>query len=145
MSAGFREVFGRDPAEIVRNPSRLFASVHESARRDLHTSLNQAIAQIAPWCTVFPSISRWRRTLDRCAFHGVPAIRWHQSLGRRSHDITELQQARYSAEELNNKLEEAIGTRAAGGHQREQANIAKSQFLAMMSHEIRTPMNGVTA
>jgi PAS domain S-box-containing protein len=25
----------------------------------------------------------------------------------------------------------------------EQANIAKSQFLAMMSHEIRTPMNGV--
>jgi PAS domain S-box-containing protein len=25
----------------------------------------------------------------------------------------------------------------------EQANVAKSQFLAMMSHEIRTPMNGV--
>ncbi len=25
----------------------------------------------------------------------------------------------------------------------EQANLAKSQFLAMMSHEIRTPMNGV--
>ena len=26
----------------------------------------------------------------------------------------------------------------------EQANLAKSEFLAMMSHEIRTPMNGVT-
>jgi signal transduction histidine kinase len=25
----------------------------------------------------------------------------------------------------------------------EQANLAKSQFLAMMSHKIRTPMNGV--
>src|SRR5262249_32704722 len=25
----------------------------------------------------------------------------------------------------------------------EQANVAKSQFLAMMSHEIRTPMNGI--
>lgn len=25
----------------------------------------------------------------------------------------------------------------------EQANVAKSQFLAMMSHELRTPMTGI--
>lgn len=41
------------------------------------------------------------------------------------------------------QLEHAINEEKKAVHEAEEANRAKSMFLAMMSHEIRTPMNGV--
>jgi len=51
-------------------------------------------------------------------------------------DVTELVQARRTADALRAQAERAQ-------HAAEEANAAKSQFLAMMSHELRTPLNAI--
>ncbi len=52
-------------------------------------------------------------------------------------------EAKQLAEDANRELQFAIERANRLADEAEQANAAKSEFLAMMSHEIRTPMNAV--
>lgn len=123
LSPGLGSVLGRDPAALARRPIRLLARVAKSERAAVLASIRAAVAEERAWDMVFP-LRGPRRSVHWIAARssvtrgpdGRPT--WFGALT----DITAQESARRAAE---------------------QANAAKSRFLATMSHEIRTPMNGV--
>jgi two-component system, sensor histidine kinase and response regulator len=117
----FETMFGYTRGEVIgRNLDHLLAN------DTLHSDNSAASEQVLNGNRIKRMVQLRRKdgkTADVESF-GVPLVVGGQTVGVLwiYHDITELMQARRSAE---------------------QADHAKSEFLANMSHEIRTPMNGI--
>ncbi|MCU0793839.1 MAG: response regulator [Opitutaceae bacterium] len=123
LSPGFTPLFGRSPEFLQTSPMWLFAAVPRGDRRALLSSLQHAIQTDQAWTRLFAVRApggqiHWLAARSSMRRRADGTRSWFGALA----DITEQEHARRAAE---------------------QANTAKSQFLAMMSHEIRTPMNGV--
>ncbi|MDO9033318.1 MAG: PAS domain S-box protein [Hydrogenophaga sp.] len=133
------EVIGRSPglldgpltdaAELarIRDAVDRFAPVHVELMRTTKDGREYAVEiDITPVATAGEGFT-----------HFVSVIR----------DISERRRSEQTLLELNAGLEERVRHRTLELEQArelaEQANRAKSAFLATMSHEIRTPMNGV--
>ena len=83
--------------------------------------------------------------------------RWHlaralpicDSQGRVEHwfgtctDIDDFKRASQEIATLNETLRTRVEEEIASQHKAQEANLAKTRFLAAMSHEIRTPMNAI--
>jgi PAS domain S-box-containing protein len=123
LSEGFTQLFGVPREQVLENPELGFSAVEPADLAAVRESYEQAIATGTGWRHSYrlrlpDGRHRWLTSSSTPALEPDGTKAWVGAVT----DITELQQARLVAE---------------------QANVAKSQFLALMSHEIRTPMNGV--
>ena len=149
ISNGARELLGRDPADLLAGRPSIASLIHPEDAGRVWRETQQGIEARTPYQLEYRlrhADGNWRWVMEKG--HGS----WDEH-GRLQYldgfitDISARKAAEQALEESNRDLERRVATGTAEAVQArreaEQANQAKSAFLATMSHEIRTPMNGV--
>ncbi len=128
--------------DIVRRLSKNTHALHRLASGDLVVKMDvrgsDELAEMARGLEVFRQNALAKQQLEREQLETERQLRHHRaSLEKLVAQRTE------QLSDTNERLSLAVQAHEVAQFRAEQANQAKSTFLAHMSHEIRTPMNGV--
>jgi PAS domain S-box-containing protein len=127
-SDAIREIFQLSPQEVREDAYKIFSLIHSSDYDDVVNSIQKSARDLAPWHHEF------RVKLDDGSMHwllgnALPqrdadgSVLWHGFIT----DIT-------GRKQMEKNIVEAK-------HQAEEANLAKSKFLAAASHDLRQPIH----